>query len=38
MNISYKSKSRRNVETEARKLGMVYPSEISNVNTKSWKD
>lgn len=28
MNISYKAKTQFNVETEARKLGMIYPSEV----------
>lgn len=38
MNISFTSKFRRDIETEARKLGMVYPSEINTVNTKPGKD
>lgn len=35
MNLSYSNKTLYYVETEARKLGMVYPSEIKVINTKN---
>jgi hypothetical protein len=38
MNISSISKFRKDVEAEARKLGMVYPIEINTVNTNPGKD
>ena len=34
MNISFGNKLSGDVETEARKLGMVYPSEIKTVDVK----
>jgi hypothetical protein len=34
MNISYGRKYQSDVETEARKLGMVYPSEIKTIEIK----
>lgn len=38
MNMSYSKKFQRDVEVEARKLGMVYPSEIKTIEVKPWKD
>lgn len=34
MNLSYATKMHFNVESEARKLGMVYPNEIKVINDK----
>lgn len=35
MNMSYSIKSASNIESEARKLGMIYPSEIKVLNSES---
>jgi len=32
MNIGYNAKTNLNVELEARKLGMIYPSEAKVIN------
>lgn len=32
MNIGYSTKDKLNVEIEARKLGMIYPSEAKVIN------
>jgi len=34
MNLSYATKMQFNVEKEARKLGMIYPTETKAINVK----